>query len=191
MLISEMHFTEKSCLKLPNYTVCHTNHPVGTARGGTAIITNSIKHHHVNNKSESEHLADFFQPHPSENEPEEEEAHIQLLKTLYQLKTPINPLKRAEVQDVINSLNPKKSSGYNLITGKIVKKLPIIAIKYLTQLFNAVLLKGYCPAQWKVAQIIFILKPGKPPNELTSYRPISLLPIVSEDFEKLLLKRLL
>jgi hypothetical protein len=35
------------------------------------------------------------------------------------------------------------------------------------------------------------LKPGKPPNELTYYRPISLLPIVSKVFEKLLLKRLL
>jgi hypothetical protein len=33
------------------------------------------------------------------------------------------------------------------------------------------------------------LKPGKPPNELTSYRPISLLPIVSKVFENILLKR--
>jgi hypothetical protein len=56
---------------------------------------------------------------------------------------------------------------------------------------NAVLLKGYFPAQWKVAQIILILKPGKPPNELTSYQPISLLPTVSKVLEKLLLKRLL
>jgi hypothetical protein len=30
------------------------------------------------------------------------------------------------------------------------------------------------------------LKPGKPPNELTSYRPISLFPIVSKVLEKLL-----
>jgi hypothetical protein len=67
--------------------------------------------------------------------------------------------------------------------------LPIIGIKYLAQLFIAVLLKGYFPAKWKVAQIILILKPGEPPNELTSYRPISLLPIVSKVFEKLLLKR--
>jgi hypothetical protein len=50
--------------------------------------------------------------------------------------------KRAEVQEVINSLNPKKSPGYNLITGRILKELPITGIKYLTQLFNAVLLKG-------------------------------------------------
>jgi hypothetical protein len=35
------------------------------------------------------------------------------------------------------------------------------------------------------------LKPGKSPNELTSYWPISPLPIVSKVFEKLLLNRLL
>jgi hypothetical protein len=38
---------------------------------------------------------------------------------------------------------------------------------------------------------ILIFKPGKPPNELTSYWPISFLPIISKVFEKLLLKRLL
>lgn len=35
-----------------------------------------------------------------------------------------------------------------------------------------------------------ILKPVKPPNEKTSYQPISLLPVISKVFEKLLLKRL-
>jgi hypothetical protein len=104
------------------------------------------------------------------------------LETAYQLGPPINSL---------NSLNPKKSSGYDLITGKILKELPTIRIKYLIQLFNAVLLEGYFEAQLKVAQIILILKLGKPPNELTSYRPISLLSIVSKVFEKKLLKRLL
>lgn len=36
-----------------------------------------------------------------------------------------------------------------------------------------------------------ILKPGKPKNEITSYRPISLLPTISKLFEKLLLKRVI
>jgi hypothetical protein len=58
----------------------------------------------------AEHLANVFQPHPSENEPAEEETLIQLLETPYRLKPPINRLNRAEVQEVINSLNPKKSS---------------------------------------------------------------------------------
>jgi hypothetical protein len=111
---------------------------------------------------------------------------MQILETPYQLELAISRPKRAEVQEAINSLNPKRPPGYDLITGKIIKELPIIRVKYLTQLFNAALLKGYFSAQWKVAQIIHILKPRKPPNELTSYRQISLLPIVSKVFEKLL-----
>jgi hypothetical protein len=58
MLISETHFTEKSYLKFPKYTVYHTNHPAGTARSGTAIIIqNSIKHHQLNNYSQNFHQA--------------------------------------------------------------------------------------------------------------------------------------
>jgi hypothetical protein len=45
--------------------------------------------------------------------------------------------------------------------------------------------------QWKVVTIILILKPGKPPHEPTSYRSISLLPILSKVFEKILLERFL
>jgi hypothetical protein len=43
------------------------------------------------------------------------------------------------------------------------------------------------PDAWKMAEVIMIPKQGKPPNEITSYRPISLLSI-SKLFEKLLLK---
>jgi hypothetical protein len=85
-----------------------------------------------------------------ENQPEEDEALMRLLDTPYQLKPPINHLKRAQVQEVINRLNPKKSPGYGLITGKILRELPTIGIKYVNQIFNVVLLKGYFPAQWKV-----------------------------------------
>jgi hypothetical protein len=53
MLISERHFTEKSYLKLPNYTPYHTNNSPRTALGGTAIIIeNSIKHHQLNSYSQ-------------------------------------------------------------------------------------------------------------------------------------------
>jgi hypothetical protein len=51
--------------------------------------------------------------------------------------------------------------------------------------------EGYFQTQWKVVQIILTLKPGIPPHELASYRPKSLLPIVSKIFEKLHLTRLL
>jgi hypothetical protein len=69
----------------------------------------------------AERLAKDFQLHPSENEPEEENALTQVLETLYHLEPPINCLNIAEVQEVINSLNPKKSPHFYLIAAKILK----------------------------------------------------------------------
>jgi hypothetical protein len=46
---------------------------------------------------------------------------------------------------------------------------------------------SHFPTTWKFAQIIMIPKPGKPVNEVTSYRPIGLLPILSKISERLLL----
>ncbi|MGR0295350.1 RNA-directed DNA polymerase, partial [Klebsiella pneumoniae] len=48
----------------------------------------------------------------------------------------------------------------------------------------------YVPVLWKTAEVIMILKPSKEPTEKKSYRPISLLPVISKLFEKLFLKRL-
>jgi hypothetical protein len=148
---------------------------------GTWASSNSDKAHAF-----AHHLEEVFQPHPSENLPEEEEAITPFLETPYQLEPPIPRVRCTEVQAIISSLHPKKSSRYDLITGRILQALPSIAIQFLTQLFNAALLLGYFPAQWKIAQIILLLKPGKPPHDITSYRPISLLPVVSKVFEKLL-----
>jgi hypothetical protein len=69
------------------------------------------------------HLANVFHPHPSENHPEKNKALTQLLETPYQLEPPINSIKHTEVQAIISSLNPKKSSGYDLLTGHILKAL--------------------------------------------------------------------
>jgi hypothetical protein len=66
--------------------------------------------------------------------------------------------------------------------------LPTIEIKHLIQSFHAVLLKGYFLAQWKVAETVLILKPGKT-NKLTSYLPTNLLPTISKGFEKPFFKK--
>jgi hypothetical protein len=70
-----------------------------------------------------------------------------VVQTPYQLELPITRLTRTEIQTAIHSLNPKKSPGYDLLTSKILQELPPIGIKYLTQLFNAVLLRIYFPVQ--------------------------------------------
>jgi hypothetical protein len=120
-----------------------------------------------------------------------DESLTSLLESPYQLELPPHRFKYSEIQTVINNLSPKTSPGYDLITGKILQELPPNGIKYITHLFNASLLLGYFPNQWKVAQIILLLKPGEPPNDLSSYRPISLLPMLSKVSEKLIFRILL
>jgi hypothetical protein len=90
-------------------------------------------------------LSRSFQPHPSENEPEEEGALI----------------------------------CYDLSTGKVLEELSIIGIKYLTQLFSAVLLTEYLPALWGVHTD----HPHLEARE--TYQPISLLLVVSNVFDNL------
>jgi hypothetical protein len=87
-------------------------------------------------------------------------------------------------------INQKKAPGFDLITGVILKHLPkkaIVKLK-LTHVYNAALRLKYVPSYWKASEVIMVLKPEKPVNEVTSYRLISLLPILSKLFEKLLLK---
>ena len=44
--VSETHITTKCYMKIPYYTIYDTNHPLGKAHGGTAmIVRNDIKHY--------------------------------------------------------------------------------------------------------------------------------------------------
>ena len=138
----------------------------------------------------AEHFENVFKPFPSKCSTEEEKFIHEYLRTPIEQIQNIKPIKVAETSNVIHNLNTKKTPGIDSITGQILKELPSKAKRYLTILFNAMLRLKIFPQQWKIAQIILIPKPGKDLKELTSYRPISLLSIVSKVFEKLLLKRL-
>jgi hypothetical protein len=84
----------------------------------------------------------------------------------------------------------KKAPGFDLVTGEILKHLKRKALVKLTTLFNACIRLKHVPDAWKIAEIIMIPKPGKNLSELKSYRPVSLLSIMSKLCEKLILKRL-
>ena len=46
LLVSKTHFTTKSYIKIPYYTIYDTKHPSGKVQRGTAVIVrNDIKHH--------------------------------------------------------------------------------------------------------------------------------------------------
>jgi hypothetical protein len=64
------------------------------------------------------------------------------------------------------------------------------ALVKLTTLINACIRLNYIPDAWKTAEVTMILKPSKNLSEAESYWPMSLLPIMSKLFEKLIVKRL-
>ena len=87
-------------------------------------------------------------------------------------------------------INSSKSPGFDLITAQILKNLPHKALLKLNSILNACLNLKYIPLSWKVSEIIMIQKPGKNANEVKSYRPISLLPVIGKLFENLFSRRL-
>jgi hypothetical protein len=134
------------------------------------------------------HLQQVFTPHefptPTNN------GISAFLDVPCQMSLPILPFSPIEVKKEIARANARKNPGYDLITGKFLKELPKKAVTLLTILYLSMLRLSYYPLLWKFAQIVMVPKPGKPINDVTSYRPISFLPLPSKLFEKPLLQRL-
>ena len=69
----------------------------------------------------------------------------------------------------------------------MLKHLGNFGIQYLTNIYNNSVNKAHIPARWKKARIIPLLKPGKPADKGTSFRPISLLSPSIKILESILL----
>lgn len=137
------------------------------------------------------HLQEVFKPYSSEIPAAEENEISEYLDAPFQMDLPHSKIKYSDILNTISKeVNIKKSPGFDLITGRIIHELPWKCIMLLTFITNAILRTNYFPNSWKVAQIIMIPKPGKKPEEVNSYRPISLLPILSKVFEKIYVKKL-
>ena len=85
---------------------------------------------------------------------------------------------------------PNKSPGLDKVDALLVQKAGQTAFFRICEIFNAALRMGYFPAAWKIAVIVVILKPGKDPTSIGSYRPISLLNVLGKIFEKIVSRRL-
>ncbi|KAI5692616.1 hypothetical protein M8J75_000825 [Diaphorina citri] len=97
---------------------------------------------------------------------------------------------RNEVQTIISKLKNTKAPGEDGIQGIILKKLPDSLLEVFVDILNSAIRNDYFPSTWKNANVIPIHKPNKDPHLATSYRPISLLPILGKLYERIVLIRL-
>jgi hypothetical protein len=92
-----------------------------------------------------------------------------------------------ESLNVVKKLHPIKVPGIESITTLMIQQLPPEGLQILLHIYNSILRLDYWPFTLKQEKVIIVPKPGKNPNEVSSYRPISLLTVLSKILQKLLL----
>jgi hypothetical protein len=95
-----------------------------------------------------------------------------------------------EVLSEINKLDPKKSSGSDNLSPKIIKECKDIITGPFTHIINLSFLNAKVPEKLKIAKVIPLYKKKEKHNP-ENYRPISLLSTLNKIMEKLMYKRLI
>ena len=94
-----------------------------------------------------------------------------------------------EIKKIIKSLDSQKSVQVNDIPISLLKRICISVSPILCNLINNCLKNGTFPDKLKTAIVTPIYKDGDC-KLLTNYRPISLLPVISKIYEKVIHKRI-
>ena len=89
------------------------------------------------------------------------------------------------VEKIINTINIKKATGADTIPAKVVRQCKVTVAQQLSSLINLSINTGVFPDSLKVAQVTPIHKQNDPLNK-SNYRPVSVLPIFSKVYEKVI-----
>ena len=93
------------------------------------------------------------------------------------------PTTVKEIEKLIISLKIKNSKGHDEVTNKVLKHIYPGIIEALLIVFNKSLSQGIFPFNMKLA-IVKPLYKSKSRSDISNYRPVSLLPVISKILEK-------
>jgi len=94
-------------------------------------------------------------------------------------------LKEDALLKLIRSLDISKSHGHDNLSNRMLKICDSSIVKPLIKIFRNCVEDGKFPSQWKKANVTPIHKKGDK-SLISNYRPISVLPICSKLFEKMI-----
>ena len=99
---------------------------------------------------------------------------------------PSTPL---EIEQLCLNLKPIKSAGWDGISPRVIKAVAGQLAGPLSRLINLCIREGKYPQDFKVARIVPIFK-SEDPTQFSNYRPVSVLPVLSQIFERVINARL-
>ena len=129
---------------------------------------------------------------PEDNQADDNELHMQT-RAITQEVIGTADDKEFTVQEVKNGVESmgKKAPMEDGIPSEVLKSLLETLPRYRTAVYNRGLREGIFPKWWKKAMIISIIKSGKEESdEVSKFRPKSLLDIVGKVLEKILINRI-
>ncbi len=114
--------------------------------------------------------------------------HMEVRANVDETSFTFTQIRVGEVAKLIRGLSASKSCGVDGLTARLIKSCGAAIYKPLTHIFNVSLSKGIFPTIWKVARVTPLYKDGAH-DDCSNYRPISVLPILSKVFERLVHER--
>ena len=98
-------------------------------------------------------------------------------------------INEGDLQKAMAKMKIKKSFGNDNISGNFLKIAFAVISSSLLKIFNVSIETNTFPDAWKIARVAPIYKEGEK-SEKSNYRPISVLPVISRLFEKLIYDQL-
>ena len=95
-----------------------------------------------------------------------------------------------EVSGLASKLKRRKAVGPDLVYNEFIRFSSRRFLEILAKFYSLLLYNGHYPTEWKIARVVMALKPGKTPDGLDSFRPISVTSNLGKLFERILLNRI-
>lgn len=129
----------------------------------------------------------------SARQPSDKQAIYQLNDRKRAQQAPLEvsrPFAEEELETAITALSIGKAAGLDNIYPEFLKHTGSKTKKWLLTVFNAILATGNLPMAFKRSKIVAVLKPGKNPEHVESYRPIALLSVCFKLLERMIYNRI-
>ncbi|PWV16258.1 putative Endonuclease-reverse transcriptase/Reverse transcriptase (RNA-dependent DNA polymerase) [Trypanosoma cruzi] len=164
----------------------------GIKRQNTSLGITSSSLFRKQNNNESAATSNSVFSFSSNSEPQDNSEAATTSGLVAHLHSPLDaPFNRTELLAALRKTPYGKAPGPDKAYSEALRHISSKGLRFLLRCINHSWTTGTIPAEWRRATIVPLLKPGKSPELLESYRPISLTSIVSKVAEKMVLKRLL